>query len=166
MIEMFTDGAGGPKKIGPDRPPRSGWAFVVMTRGASTFEACGVIEPQVTTQAAELEAMIRALNFIHETPPRIRPVTIWTDSRYVADTVARVTGYADDGFTLPNGKPLANSDRIRMIYDYLFPLGECRNVNIRWTEGHSGVPGNERADKLCTLAAYKNEERFGQPLPL
>lgn len=131
--------------------------------GDVVFEACGPITPQVTTNAAELEAMVRALSHIHETPPRAAPVTIWTDSEYVARAVAAVTMYADEEFKGRKGKPLANADRLRIIYDYLFPLGERRNVLVRWTKGHAGISGNERADELCAAAAYEGAEISGFP---
>jgi len=157
-MDIYTDGAGGPLKHSEKRPPRSGWAFVVLEDGAVIYESCGPILPQVTTNAAELEAMIRAISFVHHSPPQQRAVKIWTDSRYVADTVASITALADHDFCLPNGKPVSNADRVRLLYDLLYPLGEHDNIFVQWVKGHDKTPGNERADVLATAAAYKGEE--------
>lgn len=163
MIHIYTDGTGGPKVTRPDRPPRSGWGFVVIKDGEILYEACGPILPQVTTNAAELEAMIRALSYVHHGPPQVDRVNIWTDSKYVSDTVASITSLADYDFCLRNGKPISNADRIRLIYDFLYPLGEHSNVLVRWVAGHSDIPGNERADVLAGEAAYKGAEKSGAP---
>lgn len=162
-MEIFTDGTGGPKKITEERPPRSGWAFVVMEDSQVVYEACAPIRPQVTTNAAELEAMIRAINYVHHRPPEAEPVQIWTDSKYVADTVSNITAFADNDFEHKPGKAISNDQRIRFLYDLLYPLGEHRNVFVRWVKGHSSVPGNERADKLAAAAAYKGQEYAGPP---
>ncbi len=165
-MEIFTDGAGGPLKVGPERPPRSGWAFVVVRDGATIYEACGPIEPQVTTNAAELEAMLRALLWVHQSPPEVDVITVFSDSRYVTDSCACAAALADREFKLASGAPLPNADRIRLIYDVLYPLGENENVQILHCKGHSGIPGNERADALVTAAAYRGVERSGPPEPL
>ena len=34
---------------------------------------------------------------------------------------------------------------------------EQRSVELRWVEGHAGVPGNERADRLAGEAAEKTK---------
>lgn len=154
-VSIYTDGTGGPKKTSPERPPRSGWGMVVLKNGHPTYEACSPIEPQVTTSASELEGIIRALHFIHETPPRFSPVTIWTDSQYAAGVVAGAAQIHEEGYKNSKGKPMANADRIRLIHDFLFPLGEASNVLIRWLPGHSGNYGNEKADYLSKQAAYK-----------
>lgn len=163
MTQIYTDGTGGPKKHTRERPPRSGWGFCVVEEGRMVFEACAPMIPQVTTNAAELEAMIRAVAWVHSRPPLMEPVEIWTDSTYVADTFSCITHLADGGFCLRNGKPISNQGQVKLLYDFLFPLGEHQNVRPRWVEGHSGIPGNERADELAAMAAYKGIELYGPP---
>lgn len=155
-LQVYVDGAGG-KKNPVKHEPRSGWGMSVWWNGSEIYEACGVISPQVTSPAAELEAYTQALAYLHNKPPALRPVTIWVDSRYVTDCLNEMATLAARDFRLANGEEMANRYRIMVIKDLLYEMGLYQWVITRRVKGHKGIPGNERADMLSQLAAKKGE---------
>lgn len=150
--ELFVDGSPGPKK----GPGWAGWGVVLMATNVPIYEACGVASERLTTNAIELEAMIQGLAYLLRiSMPGSVPV--WTDSQYVAETMARLPMLGRDGFETPTGKPIQNQARIMLLYDLLYNMDLADSCIIRKTKGHEGIAGNEKADELSKLAAYKGE---------
>ncbi len=136
-VELFTDGAcrGNP---GP-----GGWG-VLMTYGKHERELYGA-ERETTNNRMELIAAIEGLKALSETCA----VTLTTDSTYVMKGITEwIQNWKRKGWKNSARKPVANAD----LWQRLDEQNERHKVDWRWVKGHSGHPGNERADALANRA--------------
>ncbi|HSY05835.1 MAG TPA: ribonuclease HI [Steroidobacteraceae bacterium] len=137
MIEIYTDGAcrGNP---GP-----GGWA-VLLKHGTHEREISGA-EAHTTNNRMELTAVIQALEALKR-PVRAR---LYTDSRYVRDGITRwVSQWQARGWRTAERKPVKNQD----LWQRLAELAGGHQIEWHWVRGHTGVPGNERVDRLANAA--------------
>jgi ribonuclease HI len=137
MVEIYTDGAcrGNP---GP-----GGWG-ALLSSGEHEKELSGA-EPLTTNNRMELTAVIRAL----EALKRPCEVRIFTDSEYVRRGITEwVKSWKARGWKTADRKPVKNQD----LWERLDALAAGHKIEWRWVKGHSGVPGNERVDRLANEA--------------
>jgi ribonuclease HI len=90
----------------------------------------------------ELMAVIQGMSAL------TRPchVTIYTDSSYVKNGIETwLANWKKKGWRTAAGKPVANQD----LWQQLEQALTGHTVEWRWVKGHSGHPGNERADALA-----------------
>lgn len=101
-------------------------------------------DPHSTNNRMEMSAVMTALKLV----PRGAKIEIVTDSEYVMKGATLwLRGWkANDWFT-GTGKRVSNCD----LWQRLDLLIERRAVHWKWVKGHTGIEGNERADKLATL---------------
>jgi ribonuclease HI len=133
-VDIYTDGAcrGNP---GP-----GGWG-VLLVAGDAEQELCGGA-PETTNNRMELTAAIRAL----EAMKRRCHVSIYTDSKYVLQGVTEwLEQWKFRGWKTAAKKPVKNEDLWRELDDLL----AGHDTEWHWVKGHSGHPGNERADALA-----------------
>jgi len=138
LVEIYTDGAcrGNP---GP-----GGWG-AVLTSGEHVKELSGA-EPLTTNNRMELTAVIRALEALKRPSQQLR---IFTDSEYVRRGITEwVRSWKARGWKTADRKPVKNQD----LWERLDELAAAHQVEWRWVRGHSGVPGNERVDRLANEA--------------
>jgi ribonuclease HI len=99
-----------------------------------------------TNNKMELTAVIQALAALNQ---RSR-VTVYTDSAYVKDGITKwIHGWKLRGWTTADKKPVKNME----LWQRLDALNAAHVVTWRWVKGHSGDPGNERADQLANRGA-------------
>jgi ribonuclease HI len=137
LVEIYTDGAcrGNP---GP-----GGWG-ALLTAGEREKELSGA-EPLTTNNRMELTAVIRALEALKR-PSELR---IFTDSEYVRRGITEwVKSWKARGWKTADRKPVKNQD----LWERLDALAARHQIEWRWVKGHSGVPGNERVDRLANEA--------------
>ena len=137
IVEIYTDGAcrGNP---GP-----GGWG-ALLSSGEHEKELSGA-EPLTTNNRMELIAVIRALEALQR-PSEIR---IFTDSEYVRRGITEwVQSWKARGWKTADRKPVKNQD----LWERLDALAAGHKIDWRWVKGHSGVPGNERVDRLANEA--------------
>ena len=133
-VEVFTDGAcrGNP---GP-----GGWG--VLLRYGERERTLHGGEAHTTNNRMELTAAIRALEALRR-PCR---VVLTTDSEYVRKGVTEwLPQWKRRGWRTAAGKPVKNGD----LWSRLDELAARHDVEWRWVRGHTGHPGNERADRLA-----------------
>lgn len=151
-VLIYTDGAchGNP---GP-----GGWG-AYMHNGIEVRELRG-IEPGVTTnQRMELLAAIKALQFF-KAP---RSLTIRSDSKYLVDGITKwLPSWTARKWKNAQGKPVANQD----FWMTLQALAAQHEITWEWVKGHSGEPGNERADALASAACAEAVARAAQLVPV
>ena len=137
IVEIYTDGAcrGNP---GP-----GGWG-ALLSLGEHEKELSGA-EPLTTNNRMELTAVIRAL----EALKRPSEARIFTDSEYVRRGITEwVKSWKARGWKTADRKPVKNQD----LWERLDALAAGHKIEWRWVKGHSGVPGNERVDRLANEA--------------
>jgi ribonuclease HI len=130
---IYTDGAC------KGNPGPGGWG-VLMIAGEHRRELCGG-EKDTTNNRMELTAAIEALRALKR-PTQVR---LFTDSKYVMQGIETwIHGWKKNGWRTSDKKPVKNMD----LWQALDALNAAHTVQWRWVKGHSGDPGNERADAL------------------
>lgn len=138
MIEIHTDGAC------KGNPGPGGWG-VLMRSGERVRELFGG-EAQTTNNRMELTAVIMAL----EALKRPSEVHLYLDSEYVHKGITEwVRGWKARGWRTAAKQPVKNVDLWQRLDDLVSGAGH--QIHWRWVKGHSGDPGNERADQLANL---------------
>ncbi|PHS15642.1 MAG: ribonuclease HI [Kangiella sp.] len=133
-IEIYTDGAcrGNP---GP-----GGWGAWLIA-GKHKKELFGG-ELDTTNNRMELMAAIKALSALKSASV----VTLTTDSQYVRKGITEwLAGWKLKGWKNSQKKPVKNSD----LWKLLDEQNQRHKVDWQWVKGHSGHPGNEKADELA-----------------
>ena len=142
QVEIYTDGAC------KGNPGPGGWG-VVLRSGTTEKELFGG-ELGTTNNRMELLGVIDALG------PLKRPcaVTLVVDSGYVRKGITEwIHGWKARGWRTASKQPVKNVELWQRL-DALVDTGGHR-IEWRWVKGHSGDPGNERADGLANKGVDK-----------
>jgi len=138
QVEIYTDGAC------KGNPGPGGWG-VLLRSGGTRKELYGG-EPSTTNNRMELMAVIQALQALK----RPCAVTLYLDSQYVLKGITEwLPGWKAKGWKTAAKQPVKNAELWRQLDDLLTQGGHV--VDWRWVRGHTGDPGNERADALANL---------------
>ncbi|WP_031433701.1 ribonuclease HI [Methylomarinum vadi] len=133
-VVIYTDGAcrGNP---GP-----GGWGVVLRYKG-KTKELFGG-DPQTTNNRMELTAAIKGLEALNR-PCKIK---LHTDSKYVLQGITEwMSNWKKRGWKTANKQPVKNEELWRRLDAAL----QRHDVEWIWVKGHSGDPGNDKADRLA-----------------
>ena len=131
---MYTDGAC------KGNPGIGGWGVFIKKENYQS-DLYG-FDLKTTNNRMELQAVIEGLKSIHQK----KNVTIITDSQYVKNGINQwIFNWKKNGWKTAAKKPVKNMD----LWKELDGLLEDRSVLWEWVKGHSGNPGNERADRLA-----------------
>lgn len=134
---MYTDGACS------GNPGPGGWG-VVLLHGDHRRELKGG-EAQTTNNRMELLAVIRGLEALRQ-HCRVR---VHTDSVYVMKGITEwIHNWKARGWKTADRKPVKNVD----LWQELDAALQGHEVKWHWVKGHSGNPGNDRADVLARAA--------------
>ncbi len=133
-VTIYTDGAC------KGNPGPGGWGAWLKS-GEHEKELFGG-ERLTTNNRMELTAVIEALAVL-----KVRTqVTLYTDSEYVRNGITTwIHGWKARGWKTADKKPVKNVE----LWQRLDSLNASHAVTWRWVKGHSGDPGNERADGLA-----------------
>jgi len=133
-VVMYTDGACS------GNPGPGGWG-TVMISGRHHKELSGG-ERETTNNRMEMMAIIKGA----EALKRGCSVDIYTDSTYVMKGMTEwLEGWKQRGWRTASKQPVKNVD----LWQRLEKALNRHEVKWFWVKGHSGVPGNERADELA-----------------
>lgn len=137
-VTIYTDGAC------KGNPGCGGWGAWLSTDDFE-LELCGG-ELETTNNRMELTAAVEALSAL----TRRCSVVLYTDSAYVRNGITSwIKGWKQKGWKTADGKPVKNKD----LWTALDQLASVHTVEWRWVKGHSGDPGNEKADALANKGA-------------
>ncbi len=136
-VTIYTDGAARGN-------PGPGGYGVVLLSGKYRKELSEGFR-LTTNNRMELLAVIKALEALRIPGSR---VTIYTDSKYVADAVNKgwVFQWERNGF-----KKKKNPD----LWKRFLELYRKHDVRLVWVKGHDNIPENERCDRLAVEASQK-----------
>ncbi len=140
-IIVFTDGAA------KGNPGPAGWGAIVALPTGRVVELGGG-EARATNNRMELAAPIEALRMAAACDA---PVAVHTDSTYVINGVTKwVHGWRRNGWRTSSGGDVANRAQWEELLDLVATNGGARRVKWQYVRGHTGVPGNERADEIAS----------------
>jgi ribonuclease HI len=133
-VIVYTDGAC------KGNPGPGGWG-ALLRWGNHEKELFGG-EPQTTNNRMELTAVIEALSALKQSSH----VAVYTDSEYVRNGITTwIHNWKQRGWRTADKKPVKNVE----LWQRLDALASEHHVRWHWVRGHSGDPGNERADELA-----------------
>ena len=136
QVQIYTDGAC------KGNPGPGGWGVVLLSGGTEKELFGG--EPATTNNRMELTAVIEALAALK----RPCQVSLYLDSEYVRKGITEwVSGWKTRGWRTAAKQPVKNVDLWQRLDALVGTAGH--NISWRWVKGHSGDPGNERADMLA-----------------
>jgi ribonuclease HI len=133
-VVIYTDGAC------KGNPGPGGWGAVLQAGGHEKEMWGG--EKLTTNNRMELTAVIEALASLK----RRCSIDLYTDSEYVRNGITSwIHGWKARGWRTADKKPVKNVE----LWQRLEALAAGHDVRWHWVRGHSGHPGNERADQLA-----------------
>ena len=133
-VIIFTDGAcrGNP---GP-----GGWGALIKFDTVQKEIFGG--QNSTTNNQMELFAAIEGLSTLKE-PCNVE---LFTDSKYVMDGITQwIQNWKKNNWKTAAKKEVKNKD----LWQKLDQLMTYHHVQWQWVKGHSGDPGNEKADRLA-----------------
>ena len=137
-ITIFTDGACS------GNPGKGGWGAVLLFQDNEKHLSGS--EKLTTNNKMELKATIEALKSLKH-PCKIK---LYTDSKYVKNGITEwIINWKKNGWKTANKKPVSNKE----LWIELDELTLNKKITWNWVKGHSGDPGNERADQLANFGA-------------
>lgn len=138
-MNIYTDGACEPN------PGAGGWAFVVFDANGLEVNNRNGGDIKTTNNIMEMTGVLAALEFATLSGMKASEVKIFCDSQYVVKGCNSWRhSWARKGWE--KGKPtLANAG----LWKAMAAAHDAFPCAITWVRGHSGIPGNERADQLA-----------------
>jgi len=138
-LVIYTDGAA------RGNPGRGGFGVIMMYGNKQKELSAGY--RLTTNNRMELLAVITALEALKQ---KTIPVTIYTDSQYVVNSIEKkwVDNWIRTNFS--GGKK--NKD----LWMRFYQLSKEFKITIKWVKGHASNTFNNRCDVLATTAADGN----------
>jgi len=141
-VVIYTDGAC------KGNPGPGGWGAWLKS-GATEKDLFGG-ELNTTNNRMELTAVIEGLAALK----RPCKVLLYLDSQYVRKGITEwIRGWKAKGWVTASKEPVKNVELWKRL-DKLVNEGG-HQIEWRWVKGHSGDPGNERADMLANKGVDK-----------
>lgn len=138
-ITIYTDGASSGN-------PGPGGYGVVLISGKHRLEKKEGFR-LTTNNRMELLAVIAGLEALKKPGSR---VTVFTDSRYVADAVEKGWLFRWEAKAFKKAK---NPD----LWTRFLKIYRKHNVKLIWIKGHAGNPENELCDRMAVESSGKND---------
>jgi ribonuclease HI len=133
---IFTDGASS------GNPGPGGWGTIIVTATGQVTELGGREVP-TTNNRMELTAAIRGIGAVSKDR---EPIHVFTDSTYLIRGITQwIWGWKKRGWISSDGKEVANVDLWKKLDQVAFQ----QKIKWHYIRGHSGTPGNERADQIA-----------------
>ena len=146
-VVIYTDGAC------KGNPGPGGWGAWLKS-GATEKDLFGG-ELDTTNNRMELTAVIEGLAALK----RPCKVLLYLDSQYVRKGITEwIRGWKAKGWMTASKQPVKNVELWQRL-DKLVSEGG-HQIEWRWVKGHSGDPGNEKADALANKGVLRAQGRL------
>ena len=146
-VTIYTDGAC------KGNPGPGGWGAWLKS-GATEKELFGG-ELDTTNNRMELTAVIESLAALK----RPCKVVLYLDSQYVRQGITEwIRGWKAKGWITSTKQPVKNVELWKRLDDLVQNGGH--QIEWRWVKGHSGDPGNEKADALANKGVLRAQGRL------
>ncbi len=142
-VIIYTDGSS------RGNPGPGGWGTIIVWEGK--VKELGGGEKHTTNNRMELSAAIAGLSFVRDLGSAYS-VDMRADSSYVINGITKwIAGWERNGWKNSKKEDVLNRDLWEALASALSDV-KMSGSKIRWryTPGHSGIPGNERADEIAT----------------
>ena len=144
IIELFSD------RACKGNPGLGGWG--VLIKNSKTLNELKGSQQQTTNNRMELIAVIEGLKSIK----KHSHIQITTDSMYVKNGINQwINNWKKNGWKTAAKKSVKNKD----LWQELDELVQKYSIKWLWVKGHSGHPGNERADQLANEAIVEFQDK-------
>jgi len=155
-IVVFADGAA------KGNPGPGGWGALIVTADGHVRELGGGA-PHTTNNKMELTAVIEALKHVRRTAG---PVALYTDSTYVIRGITQwIKGWRRRGWKTAEGTAVLNREYWEALSELVSGRGPAGRITWHYVRGHTGVPGNERADAIADqFATSRRVDLYDGPL--
>ena len=155
---IYTDGSAHPN------PGPGGYGVVVCDNDNNIINCYQHQELNTTNNIQELKAILYCMlkygvnintdDFVQDIP------TIYSDSSYAINTYSNwMFVWARNNWLKSDNKVPENLELIQAYYDW---YNKGYRINLKKIKGHSGIEGNELADKLATGKITINEVKHGK----
>ncbi len=140
QFTIFTDGAS------RGNPGPGGWGAIVVLD--DTVTEIGGREDGTTNNRMEIQAAVEALKVV----PEGAVGKLFTDSAYLLNGATKwIFGWQKNNWRTTTKKDVLNRD----IWEDLAEAMEGKKIEWHRLSGHSGIPANERCDRIATACADK-----------
>lgn len=148
-IHVFSDGACEPN------PGPGGWAFVVYENGYALHSESG-FSAVSTNNRMEMQGAIAALVWMQANGHS--EAQLHTDSQYASKGANEWRHGWKNKNWMRGGMPIPNAD----LWQQMSEILDAFPISLNWVRGHSGIAGNEAADRLAVAALKRGlSERRG-----
>lgn len=145
MITIYCDGSS------KGNPGPGGYGVIII--GENKVVEFGNHYPHTTNNRMELQAAIDACKYIKDNNI-IDELHVFTDSQYVIKGITEwIHNWKKNNFRTANKKPVLNED----LWQELDLYNTTFHMKWNYVRGHSGIPGNERADAIANAFADRSD---------
>ncbi len=150
-ISIYCDGACS------GNPGKAGSGLALYKNGEKPVLYFGNYVKNGTNNIAELNALYKALKLADEIKTNEK-VMILSDSKYSIDCISTwAYGWKSKGWTKKSGE-IKNLELIKNAHNLYEQIKN--NIIIKHVKGHSGVEGNELADRMALHAVKAQNDEF------
>jgi len=150
---IFVDGSCWPN------PGPSGYGIAVYKKHALYSVGYSGYDANGTNNRAELQGIVFALKLAAKAYSRGATTQIFSDSEYAINAVTVwSTGWRKKGLLNSSESRVKNPELVKEALQLYEPIKH--KVRIDHVKSHSGVEGNEIADRLAKMARTKKIKRF------
>jgi ribonuclease HI len=154
QVKIFADGGCEPN------PGQAGSGLAVYREGVVAELWYGLYNPRGTNNTAELNALHQALLLAETEIERKATVAIFCDSKYAIQCVTQwASSWEKKGWKKPGGD-IKNLDLIQPAHALYTKLK--KSVQVLHVNGHTGLEGNELADRMSIHGIETKETVFAR----